>query len=73
MTPKQNIERVEEFAPQHPRSMPQVVDRATMKNARRQWVVDNWVLAVMLLSIALFAGALAAYVFVPVARTLVGN
>ena len=73
MTPNQNVQRVEEFAVEPARSLPHVVDADTMKHARRQWVVDNWVLTAMFVCMGLFAAALAVYVFVPAARTLVGN
>ncbi len=67
--PRRIEEAVEQTSAQ---PMPQVVDDETMRVARRSWVIDNWVLAAMILCIALFAGAMALYVFVPAMRTLVG-
>jgi len=74
MTPQPNVHRAEEAVEQErTQPMPQVVDPETMRLARRRWVVDNWILAAMIVCIGLFAGAMALYVFVPAARTLVGN
>jgi hypothetical protein len=72
MAPEPNVNRVEEIVqPQSDHAMPRVVDAETMRAARRNWVVENWILAAMILCVTLFSAGLALYVFVPAVRTLV--
>lgn len=71
MAPKSNVNRAEEAVqPQSDRTVPQVVDAETMKAARRNWILDNWMLAAMILCVTLFSAGLGLYVFVPAVRTL---
>lgn len=74
MTPDSNLERVQETtSAEVSLPQPQAVDPHTLKAVRRRWVVDNWVLAVMIVCAVVFASAMALYVFVPAARTVLGN
>lgn len=74
MTPKSNLDRVEENVQAEPFvRQPHPVDQHTLNAERRSWIVDNWVLAAMIVCITVFAGVMAFYVFVPAARSVLGN